>query len=53
MTASVSTASTEAHHEVDLAVLLMPDAAFLVLGCLVLPAALISLGHAIGILGLV
>ena len=26
---------------------------FLVLGCLVSPAALISLGHAIGVLGLV
>ena len=50
MRASVSTALTEAHQEVDLAVLLMPEAAFLVLGCLVLPAALISLGHAIGVL---
>ena len=53
MRASVSTALTEAHQEVDLAVLLMPDAAFLVFDCLVLPAALISLGHAIGVLGLV
>ena len=38
MRASVSTALTEAHQEVDLAVLLMPEAAFLVLGYLVLPA---------------
>ena len=42
MTALVSTAVTEAHQEVDLAVLLMSEAAFLVLGCLVLPAALFS-----------
>ena len=43
MRGSVSTLLTEAHQEVDLAVLLMPEAAFLALGCLVLPAALISL----------
>ena len=48
MRASVSTALTEAHQEVDLAVLLMPDAAFLALGCLVLPAALISLDAQLG-----
>ena len=53
MTASVSTALTEAHLDVDLTVLLMPEAAFLVLGCLVLPAALFSLGHGIEVLGLV
>ena len=33
MRASVSTLLTEAHQEVDLAVLLMPEAAFLALGC--------------------
>ena len=53
MTASVSTALTEAHQEVDLAVLLKPEAALLVLGCLVLPAALFSLGHEIEVLSLV
>ena len=53
MRASVSTLLMEAHQEVDLAVLLMPEAAFLVLGCLVLPAALFSLGHGIEVLGLV
>ena len=35
MRALVSTALTEAHQEMDLAVLLMPEAAFLVLGFLV------------------
>ena len=53
MEASVSTALTETHQEVDLVVLLMPEASFLALGCLVLSAALISLGCAIGGLGLV
>ena len=53
MRASVSNALTEAHQEVDLAVLLIPEAAFLALGCLVLPSALISLGRAIGVLGFV
>ena len=55
MRASVSIALTEAHQpeEVDLVVLLMPEAAFLALGCLVLPAALIYLRRAIGVLGLV
>ena len=42
MSASVSTALTEAHQKVDLAVLLMPEAAFLAMGCLVLLAPLIS-----------
>ena len=53
MRAPVSTALTEAHQEVDLEVLLMPEAAFLVLSCLILPAALFSLGHGIEVLGLV
>ena len=53
MTASVSTALTKVCQEVDLAVLLMPEAAFLVLGCLVLAVALFSLGHGIEVLGLV
>ena len=53
MRASVSTLLTEAHQEVDLAVLLMPEAAFLALGCLVLPATLISSVRAIRVLGLV
>ena len=53
MRASVSTLLTEAHQEVDLAVLLVLEAAFLALGCLVLPATLISLVRAIRVLGLV
>ena len=44
MRTSVSIALTEARQEVDLAVLLMPGAAFLALDCLALRAALISFG---------
>ena len=52
MRASVSTALTEAHQEVDLAVLLMPEAAFLALDCLALLVTLISLVCESGVLGL-
>ena len=41
---SVSIALTEARQEVDLAILLMPGAAFLALDYLALRAALISFG---------
>ena len=41
MRASVSVALTEARQEVDLAVILIPGAAFLALGCLALRAVLI------------
>ena len=47
--ASISFALTEALQKVDLAVLLMPGAAFLALGCLALRAALTSLGCAFGV----
>ena len=53
MRASVSIALTEARQEVDLAVLLIPGAAFLALGCLASRAMLIFLGCAFGGLCLV
>ena len=51
--ASASIALTKARQKVGLVVLLMPGAAFLALGCLALRAAIISLGCAFEVLGLV
>ena len=48
MRASVSTALTEAHQQVDLAVLLMPEAAFLVLGYLVYHPVVASIYNVYG-----